>query len=73
MPSVRETKTRFQNETRQVGAQSQLPPAEFTAPSLRSERNFNQLGSGVARPQRIHNFELCGMDWRVVSQKRQHD
>jgi hypothetical protein len=46
-------KTRFQNETRQRGATA---PTDFTASSLRSARNFNQLGSGVARRQRIRNF-----------------
>ena len=53
MPSVRKLKTRFQNETRQRGATA---PTEFTACGLQSASNFNQLSSGVARPQRIRRF-----------------
>jgi hypothetical protein len=54
MPSVRKLKTRSQNETRQGGATA---PTEFTASGLQSARNFNQLSSSVARPQRIRSFE----------------
>jgi hypothetical protein len=49
-------KTMFQNETRQVGARSALPRLNSRPLILRSARNFNHLGPGVARPQRGRSF-----------------